>query len=390
MQPIPCGHCQRPRCRLCWLYENDAAYRKLWGGGGEEGGGGVAVSAPARSSVARAREARVGKPRIGVQELAEKRKRCAQAKAEGRPCTEFGPGGVGGEGAAWAVGAGRWVAPEVVDGVAILRTDEEEGGLMGHKNRPITWAYGVTTVPSRRGTLLPRTLASLKGAGFGEPVLFVDGCDHHGAVSYEREFHLPVVNRWPTIRVFGNWVLSMAELYIRNPLMDRFALFQDDLVCSKNLRDYLDACPYPDGKGENLRRYQGKKGYWNLYTFDLNHRLAPREAHNARVPQVGWYPSNQRGLGAVGLVFNRESLWNLLTEKGHIVTRPAHAGDKAWCAVDGGIVDAMRKQGYTEFVHAPSLIQHTGHKSSFSKNRHPDAKSFRGEDFDLLELVPRK
>src|SRR5579872_2050280 len=30
----------------------------------------------------------------------------------------------------------------------------------------LAWAYGVTTVPARRDTLLPRTLASLRQAGF--------------------------------------------------------------------------------------------------------------------------------------------------------------------------------------------------------------------------------
>jgi hypothetical protein len=27
---IPCNHCRRADCRLCWLYAHDAAYRALW------------------------------------------------------------------------------------------------------------------------------------------------------------------------------------------------------------------------------------------------------------------------------------------------------------------------------------------------------------------------
>jgi hypothetical protein len=27
---IPCGHCKRDDCRLCYLYENNERYRALW------------------------------------------------------------------------------------------------------------------------------------------------------------------------------------------------------------------------------------------------------------------------------------------------------------------------------------------------------------------------
>ena len=30
--PIPCGHCQSPGCRLCWLYANRDDYRRHWDG----------------------------------------------------------------------------------------------------------------------------------------------------------------------------------------------------------------------------------------------------------------------------------------------------------------------------------------------------------------------
>ena len=39
------------------------------------------------------------------------------------------------------------------------------------------WAYGITTVPSRRENLFERTLQSLAVAGFDNPRLFVDGVD---------------------------------------------------------------------------------------------------------------------------------------------------------------------------------------------------------------------
>jgi len=247
--------------------------------------------------------------------------------------------------------------------------------------RQLQWVYAVVTVPPRRGKLLPQTLASLKAGGFPAPVLCVDGADHREALSYEMEFGLPVLSRYPTIKTFGAFALTLAEIYIRNPHADRFAMFQDDFVCVRNLRQYLEACPYPDGK-------EGRsKGYWNCYLFNSEYKRCPRDRTVKQQRITGWYPSLQRGLGAVALVFNREAVWDLLSEKGHIVTRPAHAGVKSWRNIDGGIVDALKKQGYREHVHSPSLVQHMGIVSSMKSHRHPTAASFPGVDFDALDLL---
>ncbi len=77
--------------------------------------------------------------------------------------------------------------------------------------RPSRWAYGVTTVPVREDRLLPKTLASLRAAGFDKPRLFVDGV--RNAWDWEQKFGLEVTARWPHVLTAGNWVLSMYELY---------------------------------------------------------------------------------------------------------------------------------------------------------------------------------
>lgn len=231
-----------------------------------------------------------------------------------------------------------------------------------------TWAYGVTTVPQRRATLLTRTLESLKAAGFDRPRLFVDGEADPG--SYSR-FGLEVTTRYPTIRAFGNWFLSLLELYLRNPTADRFAVFQDDLVTYRNLRRYLDWCPYP---GELDTQ---PKGYLNLYTFPHNQALSQGKK--------GWYFSDQMGKGAVALVFNREATRLLLASQ-YMVDRPQDP-NRGWRAVDGGIVEAMKLVNWKEYVHNPSLVQHTGAVSTFNKTQHAPAPSFRGEDFNAEELI---
>ncbi len=234
----------------------------------------------------------------------------------------------------------------------------------------VTWEYGLTTVPSRRLDLLPRTLASLEAGGFPKPRLFIDGGDD--PVSWEKEFGCAATTRYPAVKTHANWVLSAYELYLRNPHADRYAMFQDDFVTYKNLRGYLEAISYPED------------GYLNLYTFPENHGLL-----NGR---KGFHQSNQLGKGAVALVFSRLALQKVLASE-HMVVRATNkelnsvGNPRGQISVDGGIVTAMSKAGMFEYVHNPSLVQHTGLVSSMMNRQHPLSPSFLGEDFDALTLL---
>jgi hypothetical protein len=226
----------------------------------------------------------------------------------------------------------------------------------------LSWAYGVTTVLERRESLLPQTLLSLKRAGFESPRLFIDGSKPDAVWE---SLGLEVTYRWPRIRTAANWTLALWELYAREPQADRYAMFQDDFVTYPNLRAYLESVPYPE------------KGYLNLYTF-------PSEQSNAQ-GRKGFYESRQNGRGAVALIFNREAVVTLLSSR-HLADRPqdAHRGHKA---IDGGIVESMKKAGWKEYVHNPSLTQHVGDISSMGNKKHLKALSFQGESFDALNLL---
>lgn len=224
------------------------------------------------------------------------------------------------------------------------------------------WSYGVTSVASRAATLLPRTITSLAKAGFTEPRLFFDGLP--GALPGEVNC-LPKTIRDTSVRTAGHWVLSAYELYLRNPQADRFAIFQDDLVTYLNLREYLERARYPE------------PGYLNLLTYPENHRLAP----DAR----GWHLSNQLGRGATALVFNRPAITALLSQT-YLVSRPQDKR-KGWKSIDGGIVCALKNAGFKEYVHNPSLIQHTGEVSSMGNRVLAPADTFMGEEFDALSLL---
>lgn len=258
------------------------------------------------------------------------------------------------------------------------------GGQVAVQNEvdTMTWTYGVTTVPERRKTLLPHTLASLSEAGFDRPHLFVDG--EPDANSWRQEFDLDVTARWPRMQVVGNWVLALWELYARCPKSDRYAIFQDDVVAVKNLRYYLDSCELKHGT------------YWNLYTSEGN------ESHV--IGKSGWVESKliddwfQVGKGALGIVLSNEGARTLLLAKG-VVGKPldAHTPTRN---LDGMIVNGMNQMGWRELVHAPSLVQHNGQDGNVIGNPNPLttisgnvvrqlAATFPGESFDAKELIAR-
>lgn len=231
----------------------------------------------------------------------------------------------------------------------------------------LVWEYGVTTVPSRRETNLPATLNSLCEAGFGTPRLFVDGSDDPTPYAV---FERPVTCRpSPPLGIVGNWVLALWELYVRNAFADRYAIFQDDILTVGNLREYLDASTYPPN------------AYLNLYTHKENVQ------HTKGAP--GWQLAIQRGLGALGLVFDRSAAQTLLASR-HMVDKPAGPKPpRRHRKVDGGILEAMRIAKYKEWIHNPSLLQHTGMVSTIGNN-YPPIASFPGTEFDALTLTDRK
>ena len=243
------------------------------------------------------------------------------------------------------------------------------------------WAYGVTTCSERIDDLLPRTLESLARAGFDSPRLFADGVSPDVALALSRRWELPVTNHFPKVRAVLNWTLALWELYGRDPDADQYAIFQDDLICVRGLRDYLDA---------NLARMRSAhpdfRTYLNLYTSQGNQTKAPRDGSK------GWYKSNQMGRGALALVFDRRVVQDLLSSRS-LVEKPADSV-KGYKSLDGAVITALSRLGYTEMVHTPSLIQHTGDESVIGNRKTQEggyllsrSPSFPGEDFDATSLI---
>lgn len=254
----------------------------------------------------------------------------------------------------------------------------------------IHWAYGVTTVPERRNDLLPRTLSSLFQGGFSSPHLFIDG----ERKPYTEWDILPQVCRYPRIKAVGNFILSMWELLLRYPDADRYIIFQDDIVCCQNLRQYLERVDYRP------------KSFYNLYLSHHSEKMIPQGLRDTRVSHafVRWFPSKQLCKGALAVMFDRETVTTLLNHRHltHKVTNPDPNPEslrKRYTNVDGMISEALchkrRGSGFTEYIHYPSLVQHTGgydivrkRNPSIVGNIERDSEYFWGEEFDALSLVP--
>ncbi len=257
---------------------------------------------------------------------------------------------------------------------------EEPTMTIDQRRRPgMQWACGLTTVPERRTDLLPRTIASLRAAGFDQLRLFVDGAKD--GAEWERAHGFETTTRHPKIRAFGNWCLGLAELWIRNPNAHRYAMFQDDFVTYRNLKGYLEKCELAE------------KTYWNLYTFP--HNSFPLHDRALRGSQTGWYPSKQNGRGGVALVFTRRGVIDLLSSL-NMIERPMDP-DRGHRNLDGGVVNSLvgregkgDGKGYVELVHHPSLVQHEGRFTTIEKNRpHKQATEWMGEGWDAMEMLKK-
>jgi hypothetical protein len=232
------------------------------------------------------------------------------------------------------------------------------------------WAYAVTTIPQRFGSYLPAALASLREAGFSRPMLCIDG-EGEKQPDWMTQFRQSWRNQ--ALGVAGNWILSLYQLYVEDPSAERYAVFQDDILACRGLREYIERRPCPDG------------GYMNLLTFlDNDDSTAPRPLGWRQAPWIN-RGKEQSGRGAQALVFSREAVVGLLSSES-LVKR---FQDPVWGhrKIDAGVVATLNKIGFIEYIHNPSLVQHTGGVSSIKNPRYPPAKSFPGEEWDARSLL---
>lgn len=220
------------------------------------------------------------------------------------------------------------------------------------------WSYAITAVPQRADNLLVQTVQELEKGGFADPVIIMDGPMPEGPSVLSR---YTIIDH-PHLGHIKNWLMALHYVFYSKPQAQYFAIFEDDLLCVPNLRQYLETCEYPD------------KGYWNLITHDPSYIKIG--------PQHGWHVSNQRGWGAVGLVFSRQAVIDLLQCSKFVERATAPKLN----AADGLVLYLMKRQGYREWIHSPSLLQHTGVKSTLKNHVYGPMVGFR-RDYNPLEDV---
>jgi hypothetical protein len=250
-------------------------------------------------------------------------------------------------------------------------------------NGRVHWAYGITCVPSRFDTLLPKTIANLKRGGFTAPTLYADRCSLKQALELEQSTGLRVVPRHNYSNdlegvAWANYLLALWDLLIRHRNATRFVIFQDDVTVVTNLLQYLSTIELKEDT------------YWNLYTGNMNELICN---HMGISGQKGvWFKSDQRGRGALALVLGRNAVEDLLS---HPVTvqRPRSASKNWHKNLDGWVCEVLINQlkKYTELCHSPSLVQHIGFmETTLMHQQYVPTKLYPGDEWDALSLLEKK
>lgn len=214
----------------------------------------------------------------------------------------------------------------------------------------VDWSVGITTAPREKPTL-QRTLASLQSAGWEQVRVFADG-----------ECEVPsgymVTRREPASGAFSNWFLGLAELIQRQPKAKWYAMFQDDLVLCRGVRERVESLDW--------------SGVLSLYQ-SVHHRSNKTQLY-----------SGGRGfVGALGLVFDHQTAHKLISSDLGISHRLRRTRQNDW--IDGAIGQWCKQNDVPLWIHGPSLCQHTGDTSTLGHTEKPTLE-FVGEDFDASTL----
>jgi hypothetical protein len=58
--------------------------------------------------------------------------------------------------------------------------------------------------------------------------------------------------------------------------------------------------------------------------------------------------------------------------------------------IDGAVISALMTHGIKEWCHSPTLIQHTGERSTLNNGNNKKAPIFYGEQFNAMTFAVRK
>ncbi|QEF97608.1 hypothetical protein Mal15_16490 [Stieleria maiorica] len=213
----------------------------------------------------------------------------------------------------------------------------------GSNQNVATWAVGVTTA-ARRLPTLERSVGSILTSGWSDPRLFIDG-KVDVPQSLER---LVACRRSPAVGAFPNYMLSLGELFMRDPHADAYMMIQDDALFlgAPAMRDYLESVLWPDD-GPWIASLYCSKAYTQA--------------------SAGWHRFPDRWVwGAVAFVFSPEALRRILTSP--LVSQHRRLPDgKGLSRIDVVIGQIANSDKIPILFPCPSLVQHIGTVSTIWK-----------------------
>lgn len=205
----------------------------------------------------------------------------------------------------------------------------------------LTWAAGLLTAPRPKPTIR-HTFQSLQDAGFKSVHVFAEP----GSWIPEELRCLPITVHGRPLGNLGNFLTSLATLFVMHPNADCYAIFEDDIEVARGLRPWCDRQFWPQDTG-----------LVSLFTS----RIYSDDRMGWRILKLGFY----RTFGALALVFRRDVLQEFLTDGRAFQFRAVrrHGSD----AVLG---EWATRRGTGIAYHTPSLVQHIGATSAIAEEGH--------------------
>lgn len=199
------------------------------------------------------------------------------------------------------------------------------------------WAVGITTSPRKYPTIT-KTIKALEGAGWNEGTIFAEP----GEYGHNNQ-NWPYVYRHKNAGIFGNWMLGLYELFIRNIDADAFFMIQDDIVISPNTREYL----------ENALWFSDEPHLVSLF----GPNAIDKDENN------GWRSTTEYHGGPNSIIMSHETVQEVLSS----LTPLRYYGVqklKNSSFDDLGIFALMHENNWNVYYPKPSIGDHIGHQST--------------------------
>lgn len=197
------------------------------------------------------------------------------------------------------------------------------------------WAVGILTSARKSQTII-KTVKALEHAGWDAGIIFAEPQSYVNCGD-----NWDCVNRFRQIGIFGNWILGLYELFIRNIDADAFLMMQDDIIIAPNTRKYLESALWFT-EGPHL-----------VSLFGPN--VADKDESNS------WRSTSKYGGGPASLVMSHETVQEILSS---LIPLRYYGIKRKTSFDDLGIFSLASSKKWPVYYPKPSIGDHIGHQST--------------------------